>query len=334
MIILSICIPSYDRFDLLERNLKGILGGAESKEFEVVVVDNCSPDNIYDAINIEDSRLRILRRSVAVSGPRNVNDSLSYAKGKYSLLCLDKDRIKGELIDQFINTLKAHPKICGGYCTILPTKNQKIEIYTDHQVLKFGYIGKHPSGDFYKTEYVKSAYSRFNDEDMENTYVYDWLLAECAAHGPMMKYDYPIMEKAPPHKARERQSSSFSPHKRNLFLLPPNIIEQFYLNCMHLENLPIPKKEYFRVLMHLYRIVLHRITLDYRTVMTMSDVCFHYHIEPKKVSFKEMCHWWWVFIRGFWCRTSHFPWQEKWIKRTMMLIINMGFIGGRWRKFL
>ena len=31
MIILSICIPSYDRFDLLERNLKGILGGLNQR---------------------------------------------------------------------------------------------------------------------------------------------------------------------------------------------------------------------------------------------------------------------------------------------------------------
>lgn len=79
-------------------------------------------------IVIQDPRGRIIKRKKAVSGPRNVNESLSFAAGKYALLCLDKDGIRGELLDDFLNALKCHPEICGGFCTILPTGNHKMEI--------------------------------------------------------------------------------------------------------------------------------------------------------------------------------------------------------------
>lgn len=332
--LLSICIPSYDRFDLLNKNLKSILESTRSKEFEIVVVDNCSPTDIMKEIVIQDPRVRIIKRKKSVSGPRNVNESLSFAAGKYALLCLDKDGIRGELLDDFLNALKCHPEICGGFCTILPTGNHKMEICKKNRVRKFGYIGKHPSGDFYKTDYVKEAYSKFTEEEMENPYVYDWLLAECAAKGPMLKYDYPIMVKSPPHKARERKSSSFSPKMKNVFLLPPNIISQFYLDCHHLEGLDISYKEKIETLSRLYRLVLQHITLDYRTVMMIKDVCFHYHMDTRHVSSKEMFYWWHFFASDFLQSSILSKGREVWIKYAISILMNVKFICGRWRKFL
>ena len=60
--LLSICIPSYNRFEKLDKTIREILR-AETKKFEIVIVDNCSPRNIEEYITcIDDPRVRIVKR--------------------------------------------------------------------------------------------------------------------------------------------------------------------------------------------------------------------------------------------------------------------------------
>lgn len=334
MLLLSICIPSYDRFDLVNRNLESIFSKAKSKNFEVVVIDNCSPKDIMQEITIRNPRLRIIKRKQAVSGFRNVNESLSFAEGKYALLCLDKDGIQGEFLDDFLDALGRHPEVCGGACAILPPKRYKVEICKEHKVKKFGYTGRHPSGDFYKTSCMKKVYAKFTDEQIDYPWAFDWFLAECAAMGDMMTYDYPLMIKEPVHKERGRQSSSVSPKKENVFFLPPYLISQFYLNYAHLWQLEIPRKEKLGVLRFLYRKALVSMTVNYRMVMLDKKTCFHYYVEPKYVSSKEMLHWWYFFIKDFLKSDVLNHGVEVWIKYAMGLGIGIGMICEKWRKFL
>lgn len=337
MLLLSICIPSYDRFDLLNRNLESIFSKAKSKNFEVVVIDNCSPKDIMQEITIRNPRLRIIKRKQAVSGPRNGNESLSFAEGKYALLCLDKDGIRGEFLDDFLGVLEKHPEVCGGACAILPPKQYKMEICKKNRakrVKKFGYTGRHPSGDFYRTSCIKKAYDKFTDKQMENTYAVDWLLAECAAVGDMMTYDYPLMIKSPEHKEKKRKSSTYSPKNGNVFFLPPNLISQFYLNYAHLQQLEMSRKEKLEVLSHLYRKALVSMTVDYRMIMCNKETCFHYYVEPKYVSSKEMLYWWYFFIKNFLKSDVLNHGAEVWIKYAMGLGIGIGMICEKWRKFL
>ena len=60
--VLSICIPSYNRLDELKKLLCSI-SKAKSDEFEVVVVDNGSSDDI-DFIKINDDRIRVIKRDL------------------------------------------------------------------------------------------------------------------------------------------------------------------------------------------------------------------------------------------------------------------------------
>lgn len=166
MIELSICIPSYNRFHVLKRNILSILTKTKSMDFEVVIIDNQSPKDVIQTLDITDKRLRIIKRNVPVSGTENVNQCVLYARGKYALLCLDKDYIDGGYLDDFISCLKNHNDIKGGICPVFSKKNghllQKftnrvIEKKTD-LLIHFGYTKKHPSGNFYLTECVKRAY--------------------------------------------------------------------------------------------------------------------------------------------------------------------------------
>ena len=113
MIVLSICIPSYNRFYNLEKCVHSVLS-SKSNEFEIVIVDNQSPKNINETLNFYDSRLRIVNRTESVDGKLNVGNCVYYSKGKYTMLCLDKDRVDGRYIDEFIEALKSDDSICGG----------------------------------------------------------------------------------------------------------------------------------------------------------------------------------------------------------------------------
>ena len=59
-IILSICIPTYNRGQSLFDNVKKWLQ-SDNKNFEIVIADNCSMDNTVELLkSIEDSRLKII----------------------------------------------------------------------------------------------------------------------------------------------------------------------------------------------------------------------------------------------------------------------------------
>ena len=150
---LSICIPSYNRFEKLNQTVEKILE-AKSDDFEVVIIDNCSPRNIDEYVKFDDKRLRIIKREEPVYGAKSMGECILYGKGKYSLVLLDKDYIIGEKLDKFIETLIKYD-VCGGYCE-LNSESDSVEIEEENQIEKFGFLSKHPSGNFYKMEVLRS----------------------------------------------------------------------------------------------------------------------------------------------------------------------------------
>lgn len=161
MLVLSICIPYYNRYESLRTNLRSILR-AQSDDFEVLIIDNGSTEDIRKKLRICDPRIRIIRRDPVVSGPRNINESVTLGRGKYSLLCIDKNYILGEYLDSFCAFLKDNPQIYGGICSYYMTKEEalhkaahKVKLYKNAPVIKFGYLSKHPTGNFYLTQCAK-----------------------------------------------------------------------------------------------------------------------------------------------------------------------------------
>lgn len=83
MTLLSFCIPTYNRSSLIKKNLDSIIG-YKGLEIEVVVVDDCSPDQTEQEINaIKDKRIRYFRNTKNINAVLNIYKSITLAKGEW-----------------------------------------------------------------------------------------------------------------------------------------------------------------------------------------------------------------------------------------------------------
>ncbi len=105
--LLSICIPTYNRCDILEKSLKII---CEDKDFdpeliEIVVLDNCSTDNTNEIVN-KFSFVKYYKNISTIPAGINVIKSLEYGNGKYLKLYNDTVIIKSGTINFIIEKIK------------------------------------------------------------------------------------------------------------------------------------------------------------------------------------------------------------------------------------
>lgn len=291
--LLSICIPSYSRFGRLKRLLNSILN-AKSNDFEIVVVDNHSPNNILNYIEINDYRLRIISRETAVPATRNVNECMRYAKGDFALLCLDKDFIVGEKLDTFLSVLQRNREnLCGGYCVIRPVDDQRdegIKIFEHKALLKFGYLRKHPSGSFYKTDIINSFYKNLTKEELESPFGHDLLLTVCAAQsGKMLWYGNCLL--VSPENPIALETFYIAANEQDMWFYPLKVIDEMKLEIQHFHTLHCNIIYRFLVIYRMFRRTARAVSVDFRYYIGDTGVCQHYRIKKRVVSQREMRCW-------------------------------------------
>ena len=113
-IVLTICIPTYNRVNKLLSLINNLL---EYKEYdiEIVVLDNYSNDNtIHELAKIQDKRLVVIKNSHNIGSMPNIIRSLSFGNGDFLLLCLDKDFICTNYLKLFIDKLKKSKQVSIG----------------------------------------------------------------------------------------------------------------------------------------------------------------------------------------------------------------------------
>lgn len=90
--LLSICIPTYNRAEIVYECVKACLE-IESDEVEVIVNDNCSTDNTRELLaTIKDERFFYYRNDENI-GYRNFTVAMSKGNAKYALLLSDEDEV-------------------------------------------------------------------------------------------------------------------------------------------------------------------------------------------------------------------------------------------------
>ena len=286
MLTLSICIPSYNRFERLKKTIFNILK-CKSDDFEIVVVDNCSSSDISKVINVEDKRLKIIKRDKPVDGTTNVNTCIMYGKGKYSLLLLDKDIIIGDKLSEFIETLNRND-VFGGYCVINSNANNE-EIYTENALEKFGFLSKHPSGNFYKMDMLKNYVNQKREKILLNPFGFDIWLTYCAQLGNMLLYDRPLIESSLSKiDKNDKKSFTYSVKNDNIYYFPKNRIEQFMMYFECLFSYKIGRLRKIKNVFKLYYRTLGQISIQYKSIMADEKVCSHYGHNTKHVTMKEI----------------------------------------------
>lgn len=289
--LLSICIPSYNRFGELRKLLQSI-AEAKSQDFDVFVVDNGSKDNVLD-LEFDDSRIKFVKRDKVIPGPVNCRTCLDFGDGDYRMLCLDKDFVVGEFLDNFIEELKRYNEVTCGYCVLNSKKdNGKIQIQNsdiENAIYRCG----HPSGYFVRADIVQIENNILNQYDEKsvfysNPFLQDLLYSQGLMHGKEAIYDGRLIEPEKPEQSRKIKTFSYGMKNDSLYFLPDERRNQFEIFCRHLKLLKFDKTTYEKIVEKLYIRTLNDCTFGYKDIMKRDAICQHYGIACKKIGFKDI----------------------------------------------
>ncbi len=156
---LSICIPTYNRGEIVNRTVRNILK-SEREDIEVVASNNCSTDKTEELLlSIEDERFHYFKNKYN-NGTNNLVSVLTYATGEYLLLISDEDEVVLKNLDSYIKTLKKErPAVMLGSAAV--NRNRYVnngEIYAKkgYEALKaFGFGNTYMSGYIFNNDILK-----------------------------------------------------------------------------------------------------------------------------------------------------------------------------------
>lgn len=289
MINLSICIPTYNRIDKTVLLVKSILEYDEL-DIEVVVLDNCSTDNTEIVLTeIKDTRFRYYRNKQVIGGMQNILTSLTYGRGEYVLLCLDKDRILPDKIKEFIILLKKLDVI-GGQCILNAYNYTNNIIYEKglESVLNFAYTSEHPSGLFFnknvidKTEILQNLLRKYSSF----AFLPELIKAEIGLYGQTSRINIPFVYTETIEECQKEISHTYEGD--NIYFFPKNIIIRLKIYCENLFALNISKKDKTIILKKIFSSLLFASTYEYREIMKNKSICSHHALSTKNISNKQL----------------------------------------------
>lgn len=130
MILLSLCIPTYNRARFLGESLPAIFNSVNPKyfsEIEIVISDNASTDDTQSVIanfQKENSNFfwNVIRQNSNI-GPSNVTVVTTYAKGEFIWILSDDDIVMPDAVNRILEKLHSEPNLNGVVVNYAPFKD-------------------------------------------------------------------------------------------------------------------------------------------------------------------------------------------------------------------
>jgi|SaaInl8_200m_RNA_FD_contig_61_490630_length_1751_multi_5_in_0_out_0_1 glycosyltransferase involved in cell wall biosynthesis len=117
--LVTICITTYNRKELLPLTLKSILNQTY-KDIEIIIVDDFSSDGTQELIENEllkwDRRIKYVRHSKNNGLAFGRNTAINNAKGKYFTFCDDDDEWEDNFIEEFVKIADSYGVSWCFYC--------------------------------------------------------------------------------------------------------------------------------------------------------------------------------------------------------------------------
>ena len=196
--LLSICIPTYNRADIVYECVNSCLE-INCEWIEVVVTDNCSNDGTGDLLaNINDRRFRYIRNEKQL-GYTNLAQAIKNGRGKYSLLLSDEDdlyNVDWELLQKKLSNENLAGLIYVKYydqnCSILNNELRHRLDKSSAETIMWALSCRFCGGIIYNTEIVHSIWNNIDkDSVVWTTYYPQTILAlYCVVKGDCDETDY------------------------------------------------------------------------------------------------------------------------------------------------
>jgi glycosyltransferase involved in cell wall biosynthesis len=288
--LISICIPTFNRAEKVYRLVNDLLR-YEGDDIEIVVLDNCSTDQTQVLMTgIKDARLKYIENERNVGGPINLLKALTFAKGEYGFMCLDKDRLDPEKIRNLISRIQSDPHIVFGYCGLNLTEETNDVIYSQgyESLMNMAYLSSHPTGMFYKMSILKAKPKLAEIFHINKKFGFytDILNGEMAMSGAGKVINLPIFYTE--SKDDSAKITSFTYNEKDLYFAPNQRINEFNMYAKSASQLDLGQVEQFKLLRILFIRAFIAATAGYKTILNDHKVCEHYNINSRKVGVLEL----------------------------------------------
>jgi glycosyltransferase involved in cell wall biosynthesis len=110
--LVSIGIPTYNRADSYLRYALRSAVSQTYKNIEIIVSDNCSPDNTESVVKtFDDPRMRYYRQTENIGPVKNRHFCLEQSRGDYFVMLLDDDLIDHDFISTCMDAVRCHTEV-------------------------------------------------------------------------------------------------------------------------------------------------------------------------------------------------------------------------------
>lgn len=289
-ILLSICIPTYNRVSKVLELVKSILQ-YKGLNIEVVVLDNASTDETQLKLSeIHDSRLKVFTNSNNIGSMPNIIKSFSHGRGRYLMLCLDKDFIVVDYLDEFLNILCAKSDLSVGTinlnCTVASECNHFLR--GSESLLQMAYKSEHPSGLFFKKDIYHNLLLDPQKILVNESFAFnpDLIKADLLTKGNAIFVNIPLVKTEPLEECSE--IISFTYLGDNIYFSPKMIQKRVQMFMNHIISLEIKDQIKIKLINLIFTRYLYESTIEFRKILNDSNICNHHKLSTREVKLKEL----------------------------------------------
>ena len=287
-LVLSICIPTFNRKDVLLAEVEEYLSVKDSR-FHVVVQDNCSTDGTKEALGgVQDDRLIYRRNESNLGAMPNGIKSLSGNASEYLLFTIDKDLVDINKLPEFIDYLERE-KPNFGYVDLSndkPFQILKIPKGLD-SIKQTAYLSKHPSGYFWKRMLFEReiCQSYFKSIDPYFDFPYEVINAHLSVDYGATIVVMPLIINA---NMRNLAGKTLTYNEKNIYYSCAKRLEAFqlYLSDLLTLNISLGAKKIISVI--LLKRVLGQVSVGLKRLLRHKWMSERYNLKPRIVSTHEM----------------------------------------------
>ena len=289
-VVLTICIPTYNRVNKLLSLINNLLDYQEY-DIEIVVLDNFSNDNtIHELAKIKDRRLVVIQNPSNIGSMPNIIRSLSFGKGDFLLLCLDKDFISNNFLKLFVDKLKTCNQVSVG-CVELncPTIKDDLNYEKGFSSLSsMAYKSEHPSGLFVNRNVLleNNILEKIKSKDKSFPFNPDLIKAELALKGNAKIVRIPLLKTETLEDCNNEPSHTYTDH--NIYFAPNKIIERLNIFTNHILTLDISSKFKNLLIEDNYYKYLYASTIEYKDILKNEYICNHHKILKRNIPILEL----------------------------------------------
>jgi len=290
--ILSICIPTYNRGNIVFESIKKLLE-FNSEDIEIVVCDNGSSDNTYSLISsIKDKRLKIYRNDSNMGFIYNLMRVVKLANGYFACTLSDEDSLIEKTLDELISLIKSivnnKLNIMGIVCDFeKPDKiAEKIDQYMGVLYGRCSYI----SGLVFNREKMINS-----DFEIEQTiYPHVFLMLKLALRGEIIFSDS-LLHYQREHGANSELEESGAEVNRNSYVLPQMRLKQLREDMMVVGKINMEIDTKVSIFNRIFNIKLFQGVSVYNMIIRSNDMRKYFKIKYKS-DYKETIN---LFIQEY-----------------------------------